>query len=124
MAVSVPKPFLELSILEYTSPEHNLKQYKYIHALVQELHLKIELGFINAISELFEEEEILEENTAEKLEQDLNHARKELKDHAILTVSQVEKRPESTFNPVIGHLIMLHLHGFKPCRSIVEEAKI
>ena len=89
-AVSVPKPFLELSILEYTSPEHNLKQYKYIHALVQELHLKIELGFINALSELFEEEEILEENTAEKLEQDLNHARKELKDHAILTVSQVK----------------------------------
>ena len=34
-AVSVPKPFLELSILEYTSPEHSMKQYKYIHALVQ-----------------------------------------------------------------------------------------
>ena len=48
-AVSVPKPFIELSILEYTSPEHNLKQYKYIHALVQEMHLKVELGFINAI---------------------------------------------------------------------------
>ena len=90
-AVSVPKPFVELSILEYTSPEHNLKQYKYIHALVQEMHLKIELGFINALSELFEEEEILEENTAEKLELDLNHARKELKDHAILTVSQGKK---------------------------------
>ena len=34
-AVSVPKPFVELSVLEYTSPEHNMKQYKYIHALVQ-----------------------------------------------------------------------------------------
>ena len=90
-AVSVPKPFIELSILEYTSPEHNLTQYKYIHALVQEMHLKIELGFINAIIELFEEEEILEENTGEKLELDLNHARKELKDHAILTVSQGKK---------------------------------
>ena len=90
-AVSVPKPFIELSILEYTSPEHNMKQYKYIHALVQEMHLKIELGFINALSELFEEEEILEENTAEKLELDLDIARKELKDHAIMTVSQGKK---------------------------------
>ena len=89
--MSVPKPFIELSILEYTSPEHNLKQYKYIHALVQEMHLKVELGFINAISELFEEEEILEENTVEKLEMDLDHARKELKDHAVLTVSQGKK---------------------------------
>eukprot|EP00092_Neocalanus_flemingeri_P033380 GFUD01036296.1.p1 GENE.GFUD01036296.1~~GFUD01036296.1.p1 ORF type:complete len:2741 (+),score=704.42 GFUD01036296.1:512-8224(+) len=90
-AVSVPKPLIELSILEYTSPEHNMKQYKYIHALVQEMHLKIELGFINAISELFEEEEILEENTGEKLEIDLDIARKELKDHAIMTVSQGKK---------------------------------
>ena len=51
----------------------------------------VELGFINAISELFEEEEILEENTVEKLEMDLDHARKELKDHAVLTVSQGKK---------------------------------
>ncbi len=42
-AVSFPKPFIVLG------PEHNLKQYKYIHALVQEMHLKVELGFINAI---------------------------------------------------------------------------
>ena len=42
MAESVPKPFLELSVLEYTSPEHtDIKQYKYVHALVQELQLKV-----------------------------------------------------------------------------------
>ena len=90
-AVSVPKPFIELSILEYTSPEHRMKQYKYIHALVQEMHLKVELGFINALAELLEEEEILEENTAEKLEADLHMARKMLKEHAVLSVSQGNK---------------------------------
>ena len=91
MAESVPKPFIELSILEYTSPEHNTKQYKYIHALVQEMHLKIEMGFINALMELFEEDEVLEENTGEKLKLDLNHARKDLKEHAVLTVTQGKK---------------------------------
>ena len=91
MAESVPKPFIELSILEYTSPEHNTKQYKYIHALVQEMHLKIEMGFINALMELFEEEEVLEENTAEKLSLDLSHARKDLKEHAVLSVTQGKK---------------------------------
>ena len=34
---------MELSILEYKSPEHtNLRQFKYVHALVQELHIKID----------------------------------------------------------------------------------
>ncbi len=42
LAESVPKPFLELAILEFTSPEHtDIKQYKYVHALVQELQLKV-----------------------------------------------------------------------------------
>ena len=44
----------------------------------QEMQLKIELGFINAISYLFEEEEILGENTNEKLDKDLEMARKPL----------------------------------------------
>ena len=35
-AQSVPHPFLEISVLEYTSPAHmDMKQYKYIHALIQ-----------------------------------------------------------------------------------------
>ena len=55
------------------------------------MHLKVELGFITALSLLLEEEEILEENTKEKLELDLSLARKELKEHAILTVSAGKK---------------------------------
>ena len=42
------------------------------------MQLKVELGFINAISCLFEEEEILDENTGEKLNKDLELARKPL----------------------------------------------
>jgi hypothetical protein len=45
LAESVPKPFLELAILEFTSPEHtDIKQYKYVHALVQELQLKVSVS--------------------------------------------------------------------------------
>lgn len=43
VADSIPKPFMELSILEFMSPEHtNLRQFKYVGALVQELHIKID----------------------------------------------------------------------------------
>ncbi len=42
---------MELSILEYKSPEHtNLRQFKYVHALVQELHIKIDQVNIFAYS--------------------------------------------------------------------------
>ncbi len=42
MADAIPKPFIELSVLEYMSPERtDLRQFKYLHALVQELHIKV-----------------------------------------------------------------------------------
>ena len=51
VADSIPKPFMELSILEYKSPEHtNLRQFKYVHALVQELHIKIDQVFLSFTS--------------------------------------------------------------------------
>jgi hypothetical protein len=40
----------------------------------------VELGFINALVEMFEEEEILEENTAERIKQDLALAARPLRD--------------------------------------------
>lgn len=93
MADSIPKPFMELSMLQYVSPEHtNLAQYKYICALVQEVHLKIDQGFLNAIMDFFAaEEEILDEDINEFLKEDLNLARKELKDVATLRVTQGQK---------------------------------
>ena len=45
-ADSIPKPLIELSILMYESPEQtgSMRQFKYVCALVQELHLKIDQG--------------------------------------------------------------------------------
>ena len=50
---SVPKPFLELSILEYTTPAHtDLKQYKYIKALIQEMQLKVTFTVWSSVTEI------------------------------------------------------------------------
>ena len=92
VAESIPKPFIELSVLEYKSPEHsNLHQFKYIHALVQELHIKIDQGLLNAIMDLFEEEEILDENIHAFLSEDLKFVKKPLQDIARLKVSKGTK---------------------------------
>ncbi len=87
LADSIPKPFIELSVLEYMSPERtDLRQYKYLHALVQELHIKVDQGLINALMDLFEEEEILDEDINEFLKEDLALAQKPLKEIAKLQV--------------------------------------
>ena len=62
-----------------------LEQYKYICALVQEVHLKIEKDFLDEIMDFFEsEKEILDEDILQVLEEDLSLARKELKALATL----------------------------------------
>ena len=92
-ADSIPKPFIELSVLEYKSPERtNLRQFKYIHALVQELHVKVDQGLIMALMDLTaDEEELLDEKTNKFLKMDIEMAEKPLKDFARLQVTLGQK---------------------------------
>ena len=93
LADSIPKPFIELSVLEFMSPEHtNLRQYKYLHALVQELHIKVDQGLLNACTDLFEEEEILDEDITAFLKEDLDLARKPLRDIVCLLYTSPSPR--------------------------------
>ena len=47
LADSIPKPFMELSVLQYRTEHTNMAQYKYVSALVQEAHLKVDQGWLN-----------------------------------------------------------------------------
>ena len=69
-----------------------MSQYKYVCALVQEVHLKIDQGLLNAMYEFSEvEEEILDEDINEFLKEDLALARKPLSGLATLRVTQGQK---------------------------------
>jgi len=69
-----------------------MKQYKYICALVQELAIKIDQGLINAMIEMQEEEEDgMDTKIKEFLKEDLELAKKPLKELATLRVSQGQK---------------------------------
>lgn len=54
------KPFVELCIFERLLEHTNVKQYKYFKILVQEFHVKIDMGLINALVAMFPEKEISE----------------------------------------------------------------
>ena len=90
LAEAIPKPFMEVSILQYRDPERSeTAQYKYVCALIQEAHLKIERDFLDEILDFFvAEKEILDEDMNEILNEDLALARKELKELASLRITR------------------------------------
>lgn len=54
------KPFAEMSIVQRIMPHSNVQQYKYFKVLIQEFHVKVDMGFINAFLEMFQSEEVSE----------------------------------------------------------------
>lgn len=41
-------------------PHSKVQQYKYFKVLIQEFHVKVDMGFINALLEMFEADEVSE----------------------------------------------------------------
>jgi len=54
------KPFAEVSIVQRIMPHSNVQQFKYFKALIQEFHVKVDMGLINAFLEMFQSEEVSE----------------------------------------------------------------
>jgi hypothetical protein len=54
------KPFAELSIVQRIMPHSKVQQFKYFKVLIQEFHVKVDMGFINALLEMFQSEEVSE----------------------------------------------------------------
>jgi hypothetical protein len=54
------KPFAELSIVQRIMPHSNVQQFKYFKILIQEFHVKVDMGFINALLAMFQSEEVSE----------------------------------------------------------------
>ncbi|CAG9815731.1 unnamed protein product [Phaedon cochleariae] len=51
------KPFVEVSIVKLLLKNSQIQQFKYFKVLVQEFHIKVDIGFINAIMDMLEHSE-------------------------------------------------------------------
>ena len=54
------KPFAELSIVQRIMPHSKVQQFKYFKVLIQAFHVKVDMDFINALLEMFQNEEVSE----------------------------------------------------------------
>ncbi|XP_057669487.1 intermembrane lipid transfer protein Vps13 isoform X2 [Diorhabda carinulata] len=51
------KPFIEVSIVQLLMKNSQIRQFKYFKVLVQEFHIKLDMGFVNSILEMMQEDE-------------------------------------------------------------------
>lgn len=50
---TAPKPMIEFSVMMRTSEHSTVKQFKYLKVLVQEMAVKLDMGFLSSIAGLF-----------------------------------------------------------------------
>lgn len=49
------KPFVEVSIVQLLIKNSQIRQFKYFKVLVQEFHIKVDLGFVNAVVDMMQQ---------------------------------------------------------------------
>ncbi|KAL1140362.1 hypothetical protein AAG570_000294 [Ranatra chinensis] len=104
-ADSTPKPFIEVSIVKRINDYSAVQQYKYFKILIQEFHIKVDIGFINALVKLFEAGEISEEDEKNYFIKDRALVNEPLLSHVTFSSSQEQKN----FYDIL-HLSPLKIH--------------
>ncbi|KAL5288954.1 hypothetical protein ACFFRR_009268 [Megaselia abdita] len=84
------KPFLECSVVKRNVPNSNVQQFKYASILMQEFHIKVDLMFLNAVSEIFAAEAV-DEQATKLFVQDVESIEKPLLD-LVSTQSEMEQK--------------------------------
>ncbi|XP_047984362.1 LOW QUALITY PROTEIN: vacuolar protein sorting-associated protein 13-like [Leguminivora glycinivorella] len=72
------KPFIEVSIVERIMEHSKVRQYKYYKVLIQEFHVKVDMGLVNALLGMFPQRLLTEQEALEAFITDLENARQPL----------------------------------------------
>lgn len=82
---------MELSIVQLLLKNSQIRQFKYFKVLVQEFHIKVDLGFVNAIVNLMENAEYSEDDQKQLFLTDMRLVDEALYSHASSQSLQEQK---------------------------------
>ncbi|XP_023187860.1 vacuolar protein sorting-associated protein 13C isoform X6 [Xiphophorus maculatus] len=101
-----PKPFIDVSVITRFNQHSNVTQIKYFMALVQEMALKIDQGFLDAVAALFSPAANLQNHGKKSglIEGDLKRLRAEPTDASLSDVSGLSFFEHFHISPVKLHL--------------------
>uniref|UniRef100_A0A8C0H2Q0 Vacuolar protein sorting 13 homolog A n=1 Tax=Chelonoidis abingdonii TaxID=106734 RepID=A0A8C0H2Q0_CHEAB len=86
---SAPKPFIDVSIVMRTAGHSQISRIKYFKVLIQEMDLKLDLGFLYALVELFTQVEVPKDQEVELFKKDIESVQKELMSMSSTDTSQI-----------------------------------
>ncbi|KAJ8727553.1 hypothetical protein PYW07_001672 [Mythimna separata] len=81
------KPFIEVSIVERIMEHSKVRQYKYYKVLIQEFHIKVDMGLINALMGMFPQRLLNEQEALDAFQLDLQKAGQPLEALAAMGVA-------------------------------------
>ncbi|XP_022825403.1 vacuolar protein sorting-associated protein 13 isoform X2 [Spodoptera litura] len=81
------KPFIEVSIVERLMEHSKVRQYKYYKVLIQEFHVKVDMGLVNALMGMFPQRLLNEQEALDAFQLDLEKAGQPLEALAALGVA-------------------------------------
>ncbi|XP_049694728.2 intermembrane lipid transfer protein Vps13 isoform X2 [Helicoverpa armigera] len=81
------KPFIEVSIVERLMEHSMVRQYKYYKVLIQEFHVKVDMGLINALMGMFPQRSLNEQEALDAFQLDLEKAGQPLEALAAIGVA-------------------------------------
>ncbi|XP_073399904.1 intermembrane lipid transfer protein VPS13A [Dendrobates tinctorius] len=102
---SEPKPFTDMSIVMRTAGHSEISRIKYFKVLIQEMDLRIDLGFLFALSDLFAQSgDVPKDQAVELFKKDIESLQSELSTVSSISVSQLSLYEDFHISPIKLHL--------------------
>ncbi|NXM65950.1 VP13C protein, partial [Serilophus lunatus] len=103
---SEPKPFIDISVITRFNEYSKVLQFKYFMVLIQEMALKIDQGFLGALSELFtpSTDPEAERQRSKLIQQDVDALNTELMESSLTDVSMLSFFEHFHISPIKLHL--------------------
>uniref|UniRef100_A0A8C8ZX45 Vacuolar protein sorting 13 homolog A n=1 Tax=Prolemur simus TaxID=1328070 RepID=A0A8C8ZX45_PROSS len=101
---SAPKPFTDVSIVMRSAGHSQISRIKYFKVLIQEMDLRLDLGFVYALADLMTEAEVTEKTEVELFHKDIEAFKEEYKTVSLVDQSQVSLYEYFHISPIKLHL--------------------
>uniref|UniRef100_A0A663ML93 Vacuolar protein sorting 13 homolog C n=1 Tax=Athene cunicularia TaxID=194338 RepID=A0A663ML93_ATHCN len=103
---SEPKPFIDISVITRFNEYSKVLQFKYFMVLIQEMALKIDQGFLGALSELFTPttDPEAERQRSKLIQQDVDALNTELMESSLTDLSMLSFFEHFHISPIKLHL--------------------
>ncbi|XP_049752972.1 intermembrane lipid transfer protein VPS13A isoform X2 [Elephas maximus indicus] len=101
---SAPKPFTDVSIVMRSAGHSQISRIKYFKVLIQEMDLRLDLGFVYALAELMTEAEVTEKTEVGLFHKDIEAFQEEYKTTSLVDTSQVSLYEYFHISPIKLHL--------------------